>query len=297
KTKKSQFQSNTNYTDTRSVSVSPGVNTSPQTPASPDVQLSDDTYSSVSSPESSSMSLVARPIPLRYPAEVVPAGTSPVPASCEGGVQLGGGSMPPMLTTNPQMLPGLPPNVALLTDPLFANMHLYNLALRQYLEPSYLPFCHDTRGFPYSLGGLTSRSGRRRGGQVRFTGDQTRILEDHFNSNKYITPHQRKQIAQDLQLHERQVKTWFQNRRAKMRKVQSQDGCDNIIVDSDEEQQLQISEQPSEPSPIRDTVSSVQPEEVQHQILIHAEGRGGNIRPCISASTISRPLTPETKPS
>ncbi|XP_018025345.1 mucin-6 [Hyalella azteca] len=60
---------------------------------------------------------------------------------------------------------------------------------------------------------------RRRGGQVRFSGLQTRRLEEVFEVQKYITPGHRRQLAQELALHERQVKTWFQNRRAKHRKV------------------------------------------------------------------------------
>ncbi|XP_045115958.1 verprolin-like [Portunus trituberculatus] len=59
---------------------------------------------------------------------------------------------------------------------------------------------------------------RRRGGQVRFTAKQTRQLEKWFSRHKYITPSQRKTIAKELTLHEKQVMTWFQNKRAKSKK-------------------------------------------------------------------------------
>ncbi|KAF2361685.1 Homeobox domain [Trinorchestia longiramus] len=74
--------------------------------------------------------------------------------------------------------------------------------------------------YPYPGPGLACHSrSRRRGGQVRFTGVQTRRLEEVFAVQKYITPVHRRQLAEELGLHERQVKTWFQNRRAKWRKV------------------------------------------------------------------------------
>ncbi|XP_071539034.1 uncharacterized protein [Panulirus ornatus] len=114
-------------------------------------------------------------------------------------------------------------------ESLGARGGLYGLMLRQYMEAHLhtlattrtimpLPYPTLDAGLGYHLPGRS----RRRGGQVRFTCDQTRRLETYFSSHKYITPPQRKVIARDLNLHERQVKTWFQNRRAKWRKVQAQ---------------------------------------------------------------------------
>ncbi|XP_044736690.1 hematopoietically-expressed homeobox protein HHEX-like [Chrysoperla carnea] len=60
---------------------------------------------------------------------------------------------------------------------------------------------------------------KRKGGQVRFTPFQTEALEKKFSSNKYLSPDDRKEIADLLVLSDRQVKTWFQNRRAKWRRT------------------------------------------------------------------------------
>ncbi|MPC23402.1 Hematopoietically-expressed homeobox protein HHEX [Portunus trituberculatus] len=113
---------------------------------------------------------------------------------------------------------------------------VYGLMLRQYMEAHYhlggprslLPL--SFQGYDSAVSsiptGLVNSVGsgrtRRRGGQVRFTAQQTRQLETWFARHKYITPAQRKTIARELTLHEKQVKTWFQNRRAKWRKVQAQ---------------------------------------------------------------------------
>ncbi|GMT05853.1 hypothetical protein PENTCL1PPCAC_28027, partial [Pristionchus entomophagus] len=64
-----------------------------------------------------------------------------------------------------------------------------------------------------------SSSHRRKGGQIRFTNEQTDALEQKFDNHKYLSPQDRKKLAKVLSLSERQVKTWFQNRRAKWRRT------------------------------------------------------------------------------
>ncbi|KAL7071463.1 hypothetical protein ACQ4LE_009344 [Meloidogyne hapla] len=59
---------------------------------------------------------------------------------------------------------------------------------------------------------------KRKGGQIRFSNEQTDVLERTFGTKKYLSNIERKRIAKMLKLSERQVKTWFQNRRAKHRR-------------------------------------------------------------------------------
>lgn len=47
---------------------------------------------------------------------------------------------------------------------------------------------------------------KRKGGQVRFTQQQTHNLERQFNNHKYLSPEDRKQLAIRLKLSDRQVK-------------------------------------------------------------------------------------------
>lgn len=59
----------------------------------------------------------------------------------------------------------------------------------------------------------------RKGGQVRFTGEQVNLLELMFSQSKYITSDRRRDISSEVSLTEKQIKTWFQNRRAKLKKT------------------------------------------------------------------------------
>lgn len=116
---------------------------------------------------------------------------------------------------------------------------------------NFIPYySHPFSG--YILPGCTFK---RKGGQVRFTPQQTQNLEQEFNNHKYLSPEDRKKLARELKLSDRQVwplffflqkftnipmklrfilkkvKTWFQNRRAKFRRtsvIGSSAKCDVI---------------------------------------------------------------------
>ena len=53
---------------------------------------------------------------------------------------------------------------------------------------------------------LPRASSKRKGGQVRFTNEQTNELEKKFKHQKYLSPAERKKLAKSLQLSERQVR-------------------------------------------------------------------------------------------
>lgn len=46
---------------------------------------------------------------------------------------------------------------------------------------------------------------KRKGGQVRFSNEQTIDLEKKFDNQKYLSPQERKKLAKKLELTERQV--------------------------------------------------------------------------------------------
>ncbi|XP_033886133.3 homeobox protein vent1B-like [Acipenser ruthenus] len=61
-------------------------------------------------------------------------------------------------------------------------------------------------------------SGSHRKMRTKFTSDQIYKLENTFNKNKYLGTSDRLKVAAKLHLSETQVKTWFQNRRMKLKR-------------------------------------------------------------------------------
>ncbi|XP_066602265.1 segmentation polarity homeobox protein engrailed-like [Prorops nasuta] len=72
----------------------------------------------------------------------------------------------------------------------------------------------DTRG-----NGATPEEKRPR---TAFSGEQLARLKREFAENRYLTERRRQQLSRDLGLNEAQIKIWFQNKRAKIKKASGQ---------------------------------------------------------------------------
>ena len=60
--------------------------------------------------------------------------------------------------------------------------------------------------------------------RTAFSSEQLGRLKREFNDNRYLTEERRKNLALELDLNENQIKIWFQNKRAKIKKSTGQKG-------------------------------------------------------------------------
>ena len=64
-----------------------------------------------------------------------------------------------------------------------------------------------------------TRNDRPKRGRMRFTPEQVQVLERKFQEQHYLLPADRRILALALRMSERQVKTWFQNKRAQYKRT------------------------------------------------------------------------------
>ncbi|KAK0397258.1 hypothetical protein QR680_002052 [Steinernema hermaphroditum] len=81
------------------------------------------------------------------------------------------------------------------------SQHLASSAAAQ---QSLIPGGWDPR-IPWIYPYIHKTQQKRKGGQIRFTNEQTDALEQKFDNHKYLSPQERKKLAKSLQLSERQV--------------------------------------------------------------------------------------------
>lgn len=82
----------------------------------------------------------------------------------------------------------------------------------------YFFFSEAKRREQAALFGKHQPPKKRRKSRTAFTNQQIYELEKRFLYQKYLTPADRDEIAQNLGLSNAQVITWFQNRRAKLKR-------------------------------------------------------------------------------
>ncbi|XP_035519668.1 ventral expressed homeobox [Morone saxatilis] len=92
-------------------------------------------------------------------------------------------------------------------------------ARSQYSPTSPNNSCGYTSGSESEVGDDSEgEATQQRRMRTKFTSEQIGKLEKTFSKHKYLGATQRRKIAEKLNLSETQVKTWFQNRRMKLKR-------------------------------------------------------------------------------
>ncbi|ERE65475.1 homeobox protein CDX-4-like protein [Cricetulus griseus] len=94
--------------------------------------------------------------------------------------------------------------------------------MRKTVQVTAVKDCHEALLIAPFFGGYIAGKGKTRTKEkyrVVYTDHQRLELEKEFHCNRYITIRRKSELAVNLGLSERQVKIWFQNRRAKERKM------------------------------------------------------------------------------
>ncbi|CAD5216134.1 unnamed protein product [Bursaphelenchus okinawaensis] len=124
---------------------------------------------------------------------------------------------------------------------LLASLASPKLTLDQNDDQQLPAWIYCTRYSDRPSAGPRSRKMKRKGmteeekrPRTAFTPEQLERLKQQFQNNRYLTEKRRQELAHELGLNESQIKIWFQNKRAKLKKaaVQRTDASFQMLQNS-----------------------------------------------------------------
>nr|XP_029729660.1 homeotic protein empty spiracles-like [Aedes albopictus] len=192
----------------------------PTTSPALQARLTPDDHPSVKRPRS--------PSPPSSPSGPMPPLGAPGPIVVPG---LPAGLIRPFPVSPPQQQPPQNPDIKTL-PPFMHTPEMMQAAHNQHFlaaQFQVFPIGFPGKRFFFSFSSLSFTDYLipfRKSKRVRtaFSPSQLLKLEHAFESNHYVVGAERKQLAQNLNLSETQVKVWFQNRRTKHKRMQQEEG-------------------------------------------------------------------------
>ncbi|KAM5132607.1 homeobox protein BarH-like 2 [Mantella aurantiaca] len=134
--------------------------------------------------------------------------------SCPGSSPLRSYPLLSVITRQPNVVPHLIPSPSSSHIPLLSPTHLSSPCTRSETPASEAPQSSESE-----IEQATPRVKKPRRSRTIFTEMQLMGLEKKFQKQKYLSTPDRLDLAQSLGLTQLQVKTWYQNRRMKWKKI------------------------------------------------------------------------------